>query len=202
MAGINIQKVQTIYESIHQLIVDAKHSIQQTVNQALTVTYWHIGKELTTRLVNNETKEKTGELVYSVSRLLVAQHGKGFSRANLFHFMRFYSVYPDENNVYSLSRQISWTHFRSLIYIENQAERDFYTELSQHENWSTRVLRDRIGPVPGYMYQVAANCPNHTQQCLQTHLSIKQPTKVGFSGFCPFSRENPQNPKELEKQAN
>ncbi len=144
MSDLSHHDVDVIYQSIHQLISDAKHSLQQTVNRTLTMTYWYIGRELTVKLSNNKSGELVNDLVYSVSRLLVAQHGKGFTRANLFHFMRFYAVYPDEKRLYSLSRLISWTHFRSLIYIDDPTERDFYTELCEHENWSTRVLRERI----------------------------------------------------------
>jgi predicted nuclease of restriction endonuclease-like (RecB) superfamily len=46
--------------------------------------------------------------------------------------------------VYSLSRQLSWTHFQQLIYVDDPLRREFYTELCRHGRWSVRTLREKI----------------------------------------------------------
>jgi hypothetical protein len=75
---------------------------------------------------------------------LSAEYGRGFTANNLFHMIRFAEVFPDESIVYALRRELSWTHFRELIYIDDDLKRQFYVEICRLEHWSTRVLHDHI----------------------------------------------------------
>jgi predicted nuclease of restriction endonuclease-like (RecB) superfamily len=47
--------------------------------------------------------------------------------------------------VSTLSGQLGWSHFKEIIYLENDLQRDFYAELCRVERWSVRTLRDKIG---------------------------------------------------------
>ena len=58
--------------------------------------------------------------------------------------MQFASVFPNEQIVYALRRELSWTHLRRLIYLDNPLKRDFYIEMCRMEKWSTRTLENRI----------------------------------------------------------
>jgi predicted nuclease of restriction endonuclease-like (RecB) superfamily len=40
---------------------------------------------------------------------------------------------------------LSWTHFRSLIYLDDPLKRDFYAEMCRIERWNTRTLEKKIG---------------------------------------------------------
>jgi hypothetical protein len=71
---------------------------------------------------------------------LTEEFGKGFTAANLRHMIRFAEAFPDQEIVSALRRQLSWTHFRLLIYIDDALKRDFYAELCRIERWSTRTL--------------------------------------------------------------
>lgn len=46
--------------------------------------------------------------------------------------------------VATLSRQLSWSHIKELIPIDEFLKREFYTQICIHENWSVRVFRERI----------------------------------------------------------
>jgi predicted nuclease of restriction endonuclease-like (RecB) superfamily len=39
---------------------------------------------------------------------------------------------------------LSWTHLKTLIYIDDPLKRDFYIELARVERWSSRQLQERI----------------------------------------------------------
>jgi hypothetical protein len=54
------------------------------------------------------------------------EHGRGFSSKNLRHMLRFAEVFEVEEIVYALSRQLSWTHLRSLTYIEKRCMMLYY----------------------------------------------------------------------------
>ena len=57
---------------------------------------------------------------------------------------QFTEVYPDEEIVVSLIRQLSWTHLIALIPLNDPIKRDFYTQICILERWTVRQLCDRI----------------------------------------------------------
>jgi len=75
---------------------------------------------------------------------LTHEYGRGFSAKNLRHMIRFAEVFPEEEKVSALRRQLSWTHLKSLIYLDDSLKREFYIELCQLEGWSSRQLQERI----------------------------------------------------------
>lgn len=75
---------------------------------------------------------------------LEKEYGKGFSEKSLRHMIRFAEVFPNEQIVSALMRQLSWTHFLSIIYLKDPLQRDFYAEMCRIEHWTTRTLRKKI----------------------------------------------------------
>jgi len=73
------------------------------------------------------------------------EFGRGFSEKSLRHMIRFSEVFPEEAIVSALRRQLSWTHFKSIIYLDDSLKRDFYAEMCRVEGWSTRTLQKKIG---------------------------------------------------------
>ena len=67
--------------------------------------------------------------------------------------MQFAEVFPDEQIVAALRRQLGWTHFRMLIPLDDELKRDFYAEMCRIERWSTRTLEKKIG---GMLYERTA----------------------------------------------
>lgn len=58
--------------------------------------------------------------------------------------MQFAEVFPDEQIVVSLIRQLSWTHFIALIPLKEATKRDFYVEMCRIERWNVKTLRTKI----------------------------------------------------------
>ena len=80
----------------------------------------------------------------ALSRQLSEEYGRGFNRPNLFHMIRFAETFPDQQIVSALSRQLSWTHLRQIIYLKDPFQREFYTQMCRIERWSTRLLQQKI----------------------------------------------------------
>jgi hypothetical protein len=59
--------------------------------------------------------------------------------------MKTIELIPDPKIVHALSGQLSWTHLRQIIYLDDPLKRDFYAEMCRIENWSTRTLEKKIG---------------------------------------------------------
>ena len=129
---------------LKSLIASTKEQVAVSVNSSLTLMYWQIGYKINEDILKNSRADYGNEIVHSVSRQLVEEFGSSFSKRNLFHMIKFYKVFSDEKIVYSLSTQLTWTHIRSLITIEDELKRTFYIEMAKLDKWSTRTLNDRI----------------------------------------------------------
>lgn len=135
---------QALLVELRQLIDSARQRAAVAVNAELTLLYWQVGQRIGQEILQGERAAYGDALVASIAQQLSADFGRGFSAKNLRHMLRFAQAFGDEQIVYSLSRQLSWTHLRTLIYLDDPIKRDFYIELCRLENWSVRQLQERM----------------------------------------------------------
>ncbi len=83
------------------------------------------------------------QIVATLAKQLEVDYGRGFSAKNLRHMLRFAEAFRDPDIVSALRRQLSWTHIKTLIYIDNPLKRDFYLQMCRQERRSTRTLQAR-----------------------------------------------------------
>lgn len=129
---------------LKQLIEQSRQNTAITVNAEITLLYWRVGKRINEEILNNERAEYGKQIIVSLAQQLTLEYGKGWGEKQLRQCMQFASVFPDEQIVYALRRQLSWTHIRSLIYMDEPLKREFYIEMCKMEKWSTRTLENRI----------------------------------------------------------
>ena len=111
-----------LIEDIRQIIGEARRSVATTVNAGLTLLYWRIGKRIVNEVLGKERAAYGQQIVVSVARLLVQEYGPSFGEKNLRRMMQFAEVFPEEEIVVSLIRQLSWTHFIALLPIKNSLQ--------------------------------------------------------------------------------
>lgn len=133
-----------LFQDIRKLIDETRSSVAVTVNAGLTMLYWKIGRRINLEILKGGRAEYGAEILQALSAKLIAEFGRGFSQRNLASMIRFAEAYPDDKIVSSLLRQLSWTHFLAIIYIEDSLKRDFYAEMCRIERWSTRTLQKKI----------------------------------------------------------
>lgn len=133
-----------LLDDIRQLILESRQQLATTVNNALTLLYWHIGQRIHSEVLQGERAAYGQQIVSALARQLALEFGHGFSAKNLHHMLRFAQTYPNPDIVSAPQRQLCWTHFKSLIYIEDTLKRDFYLQMCQQEGWSTRTLQARL----------------------------------------------------------
>ena len=132
-------------ELIHQIqtiIADAKGRAIRSVDTERVMMYWQIGKVILEE--EQEGKERAGYgdfLIKSLANELEPQFGSGFSYRQLNLFRQFYRTFPIVN---ALRSQLSWTHYRTLIRIDNQDKRDFYIAETEKNNWTARQMERQI----------------------------------------------------------
>ena len=129
---------------LQSLIESARIRVAVGVNAEMVMLYWDIGERIRTEILGDKRATYGKQVVNTVSDQLTMQYGRGFTRANLFHMLQFFETFPDRKIVYSLSGQLSWTHFRNIIYIEDSLAREFYTGMCRLERWSVRTLQAKI----------------------------------------------------------
>ena len=133
----------SLFEQIKNLIEQTKNNVAIAVNSSLTMMYWNIGKLINDKVLQNKRAEYGKEIVATVSQQLITQYGKGYSYSALTRMMKF-AKNVDEKNIATLSQQLSWSHFKELIVLEDTLKIEFYAQMSIAQNWSVRTLRERI----------------------------------------------------------
>lgn len=132
-----------LFHAISELIQQARQQVQRSVNAAMVQTYWHIGKIIIEHEQQGESRAAYGkQQLQQLSHRLTAEFGKGFDATNLRNMRQFYAAYPIRD---ALRLELSWTHYRTLIRIENPSARDWYTQEAITQNWSARALERQIG---------------------------------------------------------
>ena len=139
-----IKLTKNLYREIKGLIDETRSAVAQTVNSGLTMLYWNIGKRINDDILKNERAEYGKRIVVSLSQQLEIEYGKGWSEKQLRHCLHFVETFPDLQIVSTLWRQLSWSHFKLLIYKKDDLHREFYTQMCRIENWNVRTLQKKI----------------------------------------------------------
>jgi predicted nuclease of restriction endonuclease-like (RecB) superfamily len=129
---------------IRVLIAEARRQTTVAVNMGLTLLYWRIGQRIHREVLGSERAAYGEQIVVTVSRQLVADYGRGYSEKNLRRMVQFAELFPEQEIVATLSRQLSWSHFSALLPLSQPFQREFYAEMARIEGWSVRTLRARI----------------------------------------------------------
>lgn len=133
-----------LVSDLRRIILDAREQVARAVDSGLVLLYWSIGNRVRTDVLKEKRAEYGKEIVSAVGRQLAGEFGYGYSDKNLRHMIRFAEVFPDPAILQSLVAKLSWTHFKSIIYLDDPLKRDFYAEMCRIENWNTRALRQKI----------------------------------------------------------
>ncbi len=115
--------------------------------------YWQIGKRINEEVLKDKRAEYGKQIVATLWRQLTAEYGDAFSEKNLRRMMQFAAVFCDEEIVSALCRQLTWSHFKILIPIDDELKRLFYIEMCRLERWSVRTFRERINSTGCYGMQ-------------------------------------------------
>jgi predicted nuclease of restriction endonuclease-like (RecB) superfamily len=131
------------------LLEQLRHLIQQARQQALRAvdivqvrTCWEVGRHIVEFEQHGADRAKYGaKLLSRLSDRLTSEFGGGFDERNLRHMRAFYQEFPIWNAVRT---ELSWTHYRTLLKVDDPAARKWYMEEAARENWGTRALDRQI----------------------------------------------------------
>lgn len=114
----------TLVDDIRHLILSGRTQVVTAVNVAMVSTYWAIGQRIVEEEQKGQARAEYGTyLLQELSQVLTQEFGKGFHVQNLQMIRKFYLTFPIAN---TLCSQLSWSHYRLLLRLENPEARDFY----------------------------------------------------------------------------
>lgn len=131
----------TFYNQIKEILSNARSKVYSAANFVMVEAYWEIGKSIVEKQGGNATAEYGTSLLKELSKQMTADFGKGFTVTNLSYMRQFYLTFP---NRHALRDKLSWTHYRMIMKVDNEAARQFYIDECAKANWSTRQLERQI----------------------------------------------------------
>ena len=131
----------SIYKEIKSILEQARNKVYKVANSTMVEAYWNIGRVIVEKQGGNNKAEYGTALIKNLSKKMTKEFGKGFTVANLKNMSQFYLIFQKS---YALRSELTWTHYRLLMRVENENARNFYIEECIKSNWSTRQLERQI----------------------------------------------------------
>ena len=136
-------ELQEQFQTITQLIAQAKERAYQAVNKELVTLYWQIGQHVSQQVQAKAWgKSVVKELADFIQRS--EPNISGFSPQNIWRMKQFYETYKGDEKLATLWRELSWSHHRLIMPNKSPEEREFYLRMSIKERWSVRELERQI----------------------------------------------------------
>jgi hypothetical protein len=123
-----IKHTPVLFNDVCQIIDGTRYRIASTVNSEVCLMNWNIGKSIKEDVLYNQRAEYGKEIVKNLSLLLASKYGKGWSDRKLLHCIRSAYTFTEEEIIYAVRTQLTWTHLRSLMAIDDELKRKFYLE--------------------------------------------------------------------------
>ncbi len=140
--GSKTGSVDAVYSGIKKILEEARSTAYRAVNFSMVQAYWNIGRVIVEEEQKGKTKAEYGKyLIKELSLKLTKDYGKGFTERNLWYTRNFYLIFPKVN---ALRAELTWTHYRLLLSVENENARKFYLNEAAEAGWSTRQLERQV----------------------------------------------------------
>ena len=131
-----------LFGQLRALIGEARQQALRAVDVVQVQTCWQIGRHIVEFEQNGAERAMYGaRLLPRLAERLTAEFGRGFDASNLRNMRQFFLAFPICD---ALRRELSWTHYRSLLRVDNAEARQWYMDEAADQNWSTRALERQI----------------------------------------------------------
>ena len=118
-----------LLNDLRDLIQATRLGVAQAVNSALVLLYWQVGHRIRTEILNSRRAGYGEQVVPTLAAQLALEFGQGFAEKNLRRMIQLAEVFPDQEIVVTLSRQLGWSHFLAILPLKDPLQRNFYAEM-------------------------------------------------------------------------
>ena len=131
-----MSELSTFHADIKSILESARTKARSAVNAAMVEAYWLIGQRIVQEEQLGQHKAQYGaRLIEALSIALTADLGAGFSYANLYNCRQFYLVFPTQEILYTLCRELSWSHLRLIMRVDSRDDMPFRSNKSKRINF-------------------------------------------------------------------
>lgn len=177
--------IDVLLGQLRSLITEARTQAMRTVDVIQVHTCWEIGRHIVEFEQQGQARAVYGaRLIPQLSERLMHEFGRGFDASNLRYMRLFYQSFP---NCDALRHELSWTHYRRLLRVDNETARQWYMNESATQNWSSRALERQINTL--YYERLLAS---------QDKAAVETEAKINLAGLNPSPREFVRDPVLLE----
>ena len=143
---IKVENTDDIVSDLKNIIDLSQKQAYQAINTALVYRNWLIGYRIAEEELKGENRSEYGtKVIKQLSKELTNTYGKGFDFSSLYKFTRFYKLFPNIlDSVSPKSNLLSWTHYRTLLQVNDKEARDWYEKEAIEQTWSVRTLQRNI----------------------------------------------------------
>ena len=156
-----------LFARVVAILEQARARVVRSVNSEMVLAYWHIGREIVEQDQGGRKRAAYGEAVLeALSRRLTTGFGRGFDVTNLRKMRQFFRMFEIRDAVRLESGKgkrdaarlvsgveatrimacddLSWSHYRLLMQVDDSQAREWYMRESASQQWSTRQLERQI----------------------------------------------------------
>ena len=140
-------KIDKLFLDVKQIIDEGRRQGSDAISAVICMTNWRIGRRIILEEQHGETRAEYGKaIINSLSKKLVVEYGnnKSISPRDLRNYRQFYLTFRDFEIWYARVPNLNWTHYRSLLRVQNEDARKWYLAEASKEHWSTRTLDRNI----------------------------------------------------------
>jgi len=139
--GISTPTYKSILKDISLIYENAQSEGDGNWNKTTLFAHWKIGERIIEIEQGQKERAAYGDMVLKqLSKDLNRKFGKGFSDRNLRYMRKFYQVYK----LKEVKTQLSWSHYRELLLLDDSAVRFKLENQAIKEGWSRDDLLKRV----------------------------------------------------------
>lgn len=131
----------SLYATVSSVLQQARQTAYRAVNFTMVTAYWEIGRLITEDELKWERAEYGKQVLKNLAERLTNEFGKGFDERELRKMRQFYQSFQIRD---TLRPELTWSHYRRLLSVDNETARLWYMNEAANEVWATRQLDRQI----------------------------------------------------------
>ena len=178
------------YKSIRDVLEQARKRVYHNIQSEMVLAYWQIGKMIVEKQGGNSRADYGNGLIKELSARMTKDFGRGYNERSLRNMREFYLAFQKWSAVRT---ELSWTHYKSLMRVEDIHARNFYIKEAVNGNWSVRQLEREINTFSYQRYLASHGNHDVVEDTAKRELPsepkdiIKDPYILDFLGMKPDS---------------
>jgi predicted nuclease of restriction endonuclease-like (RecB) superfamily len=173
----------TLFNSVKDIIIQARQRVYRMVNSNLLETYWQIGKQIVEDEQQGKSRADYGKNVLkNLAKQLNVEFGKGFDYTNLTNMRKFYLAFPILD---ALCQELSWSHYRLICRLDSEQKIQYYINASIAGNWNSRTLQRQINSLA---FERVLSHSAESNMSVTPQNVLKDPYIFEFLGLSPDTK--------------